>query len=276
MSSMTPLAAFVLLNQRKRLEPEGLSEEEKQIWRSLRCELEGELFEQVRDPTLDQRDSLRVPVIWQVKTYCDQGTAAGFLTVLGESGCYISTPQNVSVGSPVQLEMTPSDGGNPFRVKGVVVWSRPEEPPPGDRPEVEQGIGVRFVDLLPHQRQRIYEQVDNVLQRSFQENRFALQLVNLSLEVSQGERVARPEVFDIAREGMMLACDLDYPVGSQVKFDLTVPDKPPLLTGRAEIIAREDGASLGARFSYRVRFVDLDGDSHQILLGFSPAEGAPR
>ena len=275
MSSMTPLAAFVLLNQRKRLEPEGLSQEERQIWRLLRCELEGELFEQVLDPTLDQRDSLRVPVTWQVKTYHEQGTAAGFLTVLGENGCYVSTPQIVPVGSALQLEMAPSDGGNPFLVKGLVVWSQPEEPGRGRvTKELEQGMGIRFVEVQPQQRRRILEQVDNVLQRSFQENRFALQMVNLALQVGQGDRVARPEVFDITRDGMMLACDLDLEVGARVKFDLTVPDKPPVLSGMIEITTRVDGRSLGSRFSYRARFVDLDEVNHQLLLGFAPAEGS--
>ena len=113
----TLLEAFDGLNERKRLDPDGLSKLEKARWRMMRCQIEEALFQQTRDPAKDTREFLRVPISMQVRYEHGGKAHERFLTVLGEGGLFISAPDPAPKGTILKIEGVPIGKGEPFRVK---------------------------------------------------------------------------------------------------------------------------------------------------------------
>ena len=127
---------FLPLNRRKVQGDPPLSVLELQRWSELTELLAFELGDST--PLGGDDRSLRVPTHLKVR----YGDGMGELRNLSEGGLFIECERPLAHGTPIQLELEPSDGGKPISLSGTVVWSR--ELATLDGPT---GFGVRFEDL---------------------------------------------------------------------------------------------------------------------------------
>jgi type IV pilus assembly protein PilZ len=261
------LEAFDGLNERKRRDPDSLSKLEKARWRMMRCQIEEALFQQTRDPAKDTREFLRVPISMKVR-YEHEGKAnERFLTVLGEGGLFVSTPEPSPRGTILTLEGLPvgksTGGGESFRVKGEVVWANVKGPEDG------HGMGIKFVDLSQEQKQLIYTLVDDTVRQGLLERRrYARIDTRLDLNLEHGLRTIKLQTHDLSLGGLFAACDLPVQVGSKLRFELRVPGGLPAVKGIARAVHLAEKISQGQRKGVGVAFMELGVENKGIIRNY--------
>jgi uncharacterized protein (TIGR02266 family) len=259
----TLLEAFDGLNERKRREPDGLSKLEKARWRMMRCQIEEALFQQTRDPAKDTREFLRVPISMKVRFEYGGKAHDRFLTVLGEGGLFVSAPDPAPQGTILALEGMPIGKGEPFRVKGEVVWSNVKGP------EENHGMGVKFIDLNQEQKQLIYTLVDDTVRQGLLERRrYARIDTRLDVNLEHGLRNIRLQTHDLSLGGMFVACDLPVEVGSVLRFELRVPGGLPAVKGTAKAVHLAEKVSQGQRKGVGVSFDQLGLENKGIIRNY--------
>jgi type IV pilus assembly protein PilZ len=257
------LEAFDGLNERKRRDPDSLSKLEKARWRMMRCQIEEALFQQTRDPAKDTREFLRVPLSMKVRCEHDGKTSDRYLTVLGEGGLFVSTTAPPPKGTILRLEGLPVGGGEPFRVKGEVVWSNVQGP------EEQHGMGVKFIDLSQDQKERIYTLVDDTVRQGLLERRrYARIDTRLDLNLEQGHHTIKLQTHDLSLGGLFAACDLPVPVGSKLRFELRVPGGLPAVKGIARAVHLAEKISQGQRKGVGVAFMELSLENKGIIRNY--------
>jgi len=259
----TLLEAFDGLNERKRSDPDGLSKLEKARWRMMRCQIEEALFQQTRDPAKDTREFLRVPISMQVRYEQGGKVHERFLTVLGEGGLFISASDPAPQGTVLKIEGVPTGKGEPFLVKGEVVWSNAKGP------EENHGMGVKFVDLNEDQKQLIYTLVDDTVRQGLLERRrFARIDTRLDANLEHGLRNIKLQTHDLSLGGMFVACDLPVEVGSVLRFELRVPGGLPAVKGNAKAVHLAEKISQGQRKGVGVSFDQLGVENKGIIRNY--------
>ena len=262
----TLLNAFEPLHHRKRENPLSLSKTEIFRWRVMRCQLEEYLFQRPRDPARDTREHLRVPVSFRVKYRVEGKTKHEYLTVLGEGGCFITTEDVYPVGSVLDLAVYTEDGRELFKVTGRVVWSSQActTAPP------EPGMGLRFIDIAPEQKQHINQTVDAELRRSLLETRrFGRMDVKLAvLLTTSSQLIVKATTSDLSIGGMFIECSEAIRRGETLPFQLLMPGGLPALLGSAEVVHAVQ-QKLGRRHpGYGLRFSDVRLEDKQIIRMF--------
>lgn len=81
-----------------------------------------------------------------------------YITNISEMGIFVRSNDPPAVGTVLRLRF-PIDGEPPLELSGVVAWINPLRT---DRENLNPGMGVRFTDLSPEQRERVVSLVKTV------------------------------------------------------------------------------------------------------------------
>lgn len=110
-------------------------------------------------PPSERRRSERVEVTWSID--CETGDTFLYasITNISQLGIFVSTLEPLEVGTRLTLRFSPAQSSEPFVLKGQVQWVNPvrmlsENPNPG--------MGVRFVNLLPEERERLVDLIHTI------------------------------------------------------------------------------------------------------------------
>jgi uncharacterized protein (TIGR02266 family) len=246
------LEAFEALNERKRRDPQSLSEEEKGRWMEMRREIEGVLFQATPDPATDTRQFLRVPVSLAVRYWTRDELKDRYIQVLGEGGLFVSTVDPLPVGSDLDLEVELAQKGTSFKVKGQVVWVNN-----GDDPQ-KRGMGIKFSHLSYEQKRYVYGLVDDTLrQHLLERRRFARVDARLKVKFVFAEGFFELRTEDLSLGGMFIATDHLVPVGEKVRLVLQVPGEQPPVKAVAEVVRVVEESTPGLPAGLGVRFLEL-------------------
>lgn len=107
----------------------------------------------------ERRNADRFEVVWSVDCEADDTFLYASITNISELGIFVRTEEPLQVGTRVTLRFTPPGAYEAFVLVGQVQWVNPirvlaDNPNPG--------MGIRFVDLRPEQRERIVEIVRTI------------------------------------------------------------------------------------------------------------------
>jgi uncharacterized protein (TIGR02266 family) len=85
----------------------------------------------------------RTQLFTQVDLHTESNFYSGFSGDLSDGGVFVATYEPLSLGQPVQVELS-LPGGHFVKAKGRVAWLR--QPPRGNR-ELAPGAGIAFEEL---------------------------------------------------------------------------------------------------------------------------------
>lgn len=106
----------------------------------------------------DRRSHDRFDVEWAVDCVADDTFLYASITNISAMGIFVKTTDPATVGTKLVLSFAPP-GVTPFKLEGHVAWVNVVRPD-GDNPN--PGMGVRFVNLKPEERERLVEVVRTI------------------------------------------------------------------------------------------------------------------
>jgi type IV pilus assembly protein PilZ len=100
---------------------------------------------------VDRRSCDRLEVVWAVDVSGPDTFLYAHITNISEMGIFVRTVEPPRVGTALRLFFGPP-GGDAFELDGAVAWvNRVRD----DGDDLNPGMGVRFVDLRPEERERL-------------------------------------------------------------------------------------------------------------------------
>lgn len=105
----------------------------------------------------DRRKFARFLVDLEVDYGCEDTFLFAYIRDISAMGIFVRTLSPETQGTRLNLRFSPPGGGEPLELEGVVIWINPYRP--GDRENLNPGMGIQFVDLTPEQRERLTELV---------------------------------------------------------------------------------------------------------------------
>jgi type IV pilus assembly protein PilZ len=110
-------------------------------------------------PRRDERRSYdRFEVEWAVDCIADDTFLYASIANISAMGIFVKTTDPLSVGTHLLLSFEPP-GYEPFKLQGRVAWVNKVRAD-GDNPN--PGMGIRFVDLQPADRERLVEVIRTI------------------------------------------------------------------------------------------------------------------
>jgi type IV pilus assembly protein PilZ len=110
-------------------------------------------------PKRDERRSHdRFEVEWAVDCVAEDTFLYASIANISAMGIFVKTTDPLAIDTRLVLSFAPP-GYEPFKLEGVVAWINPLRDN-GDNPN--PGIGVRFVNLLPDDRERLVEVIRTI------------------------------------------------------------------------------------------------------------------
>jgi type IV pilus assembly protein PilZ len=106
----------------------------------------------------ERRSHDRFPVEWAVDCVKEDTFLYAAITNISAMGIFVKTTDPLPVGTRLVLSFAPP-GYEPFKLEGDVAWINALRPN-GDNPN--PGIGVRFVNLRPDDRERLVEVIRTI------------------------------------------------------------------------------------------------------------------
>jgi type IV pilus assembly protein PilZ len=106
----------------------------------------------------ERRSHDRIPVSWPVDFQSENNFLYSTITNISAMGIFVYSRSPLARGTRIQLSFAPP-GEEPFSLAGEVAWVNPWRDD-GDNPN--PGMGVRFVELSPKQRERLVELVHTI------------------------------------------------------------------------------------------------------------------
>ena len=106
----------------------------------------------------DRRSHDRFDVEWEVDCVADDTFLFASISNISAMGIFVKTTDPRAIGTRLVLSFEPP-GYEPFKLEGEVAWINPVRPD-GDNPN--PGMGVRFVRLLPEDRERLVEVIRTI------------------------------------------------------------------------------------------------------------------
>lgn len=103
----------------------------------------------------DRRTYDRIPVSWDVDCTTQETFLYASIANISAMGIFIRTEKPLTVGTEMDLSFEPP-GHEPFRLRGQVAWINPVRAD-GDNPN--PGMGIRFLELTPEDRERLVDVV---------------------------------------------------------------------------------------------------------------------
>src|SRR5205823_5784993 len=80
-----------------------------------------------------------------------------YITDISTVGIFVQTLTPEAPGTRLNLRFSPPGRGVPLECEGIVIWINPYRP--GDRENINPGMGIKFVDLTYDQREHLTELV---------------------------------------------------------------------------------------------------------------------
>jgi type IV pilus assembly protein PilZ len=110
-------------------------------------------------PRRDERRSYdRFDVEWAVDCIADDTFLYASIANISAMGIFVKTTDPLPIGTRLLLSFEPP-GYQPFKLQGQVAWVNRVRAD-GDNPN--PGMGVRFVDLQPEERERLVEVIRTI------------------------------------------------------------------------------------------------------------------
>jgi type IV pilus assembly protein PilZ len=110
-------------------------------------------------PPRDERRSFhRIDVEWAVDCVADDTFLYASIANISAMGIFVKTTDPLAIGTGLVLTFAPP-GYEPFKLEGQVAWINPVRAN-GDNPN--PGMGLRFVNLRPDDRERLVEVVRTI------------------------------------------------------------------------------------------------------------------
>jgi type IV pilus assembly protein PilZ len=106
----------------------------------------------------DRRSYDRYEVEWAVDCIADDTFLYASIANISAMGIFVKTVDPLAIGTRLVLSFEPP-GYEPFKLEGEVAWINAVRPD-GDNPN--PGMGVRFVNLRPDDRERLVEVVRTI------------------------------------------------------------------------------------------------------------------
>ena len=105
-----------------------------------------------RRPRPDRRSADRIDVVWSVDCETDETFLYASITNISELGIFVRTNQPLQVGTRLTLRFAVPDASETFVLRGQVQWVNPLRVLAEN---LNPGMGIRFLDLAPEERERI-------------------------------------------------------------------------------------------------------------------------
>ncbi len=109
-------------------------------------------------PGAERRESPRVPVDIRVDYKSEDTFLFASITNISEMGIFIETRTPLPKGTQLNLEFELPKGGR-FKERGEVMWVNPYRP---TGPNLNPGMGIRFLDLSREARSKIVDLVRKI------------------------------------------------------------------------------------------------------------------
>lgn len=102
---------------------------------------------------IDRRQHERVAVNWSVDYRASDTFLFAYISDISAMGIFVRTPHPETPGTRLNLRFSPPGGGPALDLEAQVIWINPprEDGEKGRQP----GMGLKFVDLTPGQRDQI-------------------------------------------------------------------------------------------------------------------------
>jgi type IV pilus assembly protein PilZ len=117
---------------------------------------------------MNRRSSQRIAVTWSVDCETEETFLYASITNISEMGIFVRTTEPLPVGTQLTLRFAPGtpSGGTPsggstehYVLSGVVQWINPVR---ADHDNPNPGMGIRFLNLEPDDRERIVETIHTI------------------------------------------------------------------------------------------------------------------
>jgi type IV pilus assembly protein PilZ len=106
----------------------------------------------------ERRNFDRYEVEWAVDCVASDTFLFASITNISEMGIFVKTIDPLAIGTKLRLAFAPP-GSEPFKLDGCVAWVNPLRAN-GDNPN--PGMGIRFVELTPANRERLVEVIRTI------------------------------------------------------------------------------------------------------------------
>lgn len=113
---------------------------------------------EAEESVAERRTFDRYDVEWAVDCALSDTFLFASITNISAMGIFVRTNEPLPRGTRLRLRFAPP-GGASFALHGVVAWVNSVRPD-GDNPN--PGMGIRFVDLKPEERERLVEVVRTI------------------------------------------------------------------------------------------------------------------
>jgi type IV pilus assembly protein PilZ len=110
------------------------------------------------DAGAERREHDRFDVTWAVDCVAEDTFLYASIANISEMGIFVRSVDPLAMGTRLQLSFAPP-GHDAFRLIGEVAWINPIRKL-GDNPN--PGMGVRFIDLTPEDRERLVEVIRTI------------------------------------------------------------------------------------------------------------------
>jgi type IV pilus assembly protein PilZ len=106
----------------------------------------------------DRRNFDRYDVEWAVDCVATDTFLYASITNISEMGIFVRTSEPLKIGTKMRLTFAPP-GGDGFELEGSVAWVNRVKP---DGENINPGMGIRFVNLQPEERERLVEVIRTI------------------------------------------------------------------------------------------------------------------
>lgn len=120
--------------------------------------LSDQVLEDEIAPASNRRSYHRFPVAWAVDCVAEDNFLFASITNISQMGIFVKTTDPLALGTRMELSFAPP-GLAPFKLDGEVTWVNAVRPD-GDNPN--PGMGIRFVELKPEERERLVEVIRTI------------------------------------------------------------------------------------------------------------------
>ena len=115
------------------------------------------IFDEDRRLGRDRRQFERVLVDLEVDYRCEDTFLFAYITDFSAMGIFVQTRSPEPPGTRLNLRFTVPSTQKSFELEGEVIWINAYRP--GDRENLNPGMGIRFVDLTQQEREKLTELV---------------------------------------------------------------------------------------------------------------------
>lgn len=106
----------------------------------------------------ERRTFDRYDVEWAVDCVAADTFLFASITNISRMGIFVRTTKPLGTGTRLRLTFAPP-GGSAFTLDGVVAWVNAVR---ADGDDLNPGMGIRFVNLEPDQRERLVEAIQTI------------------------------------------------------------------------------------------------------------------